>query len=497
MEVTPRLRRSLRLQGTLSVALFLAVVALIGWLSAVYTYEADWTAGNRHTLSEPSRELLERAQAPITITAYATEDSRLREQIQRFVGRYQRADGAEVRLRFINPDARPAKVREMGIQRNGQLVVSYQGRTEKAEERSEQAVSQALQRLMRSGERQVYFLTGHGERAIEGQGRGSLARFARAVEETGAQADPLNLAEEGGIPEDTALLVLADPQQPLLEAEVERIRDYIDGGGNLLWLADKGVPDSLVPLAQALGVELDAEGTAVDPRAQLFGIQDPTRVLISSYPAHPATEGLEGISTFPGATHIRTEPPEAWTAEPLVRTSGEAWLETGSLEGEIAFDAEADRDGPLTLAVALTRSAGSATGGEAAADGGEPGSTGASAGPSSAEAGASSGSEVGPGAGTGGREASAAQQKVVVAADGDFLSNAYLGSGGNRRLGLSLFHWLSAERDLVTIDAPSAPDQRLSLPAGVAWLLPAIFLGGLPLALIIAGVAVWWHRRRL
>ena len=65
MEVTAKLRRSLRLQNTLFVVLFMAVVALIGWLSAVYTYEADWTAGNRNTLSEPSRALLERAQAPI------------------------------------------------------------------------------------------------------------------------------------------------------------------------------------------------------------------------------------------------------------------------------------------------------------------------------------------------------------------------------------------------------------------------------------------------
>ncbi len=484
MEVTAKLRRSLRLQDTLFVVLFLAVVALIGWLSAVYTYEADWTAGNRNTLSEPSRALLERAQAPITVTAYATENSQLRERIERFVGRYQRADGPEVRLRFVNPDARPAKVRELGIQRNGQLVVSYQGRTEKAEERSEQAVSQALQRLMRSGERQVYFLTGHGERAIEGQGRGSLARFARAVEETGAQADPLSLAEAPRIPEDTALLVLADPQQPLLEAEVERLQAYIEGGGNLLWLADKGIPDSLAPLARTLGVELAAEGIAVDPRAQLFGIQDPTRVLISSYPGHPATEGIESISTFPGATSIQADPPAAWSAEPLVRTSGDAWLETGSLEGEIGFDAGTDRDGPLTLAVALTRSAGGASGGEAASEGDGSASAGSSPEPSTE-------------AGTDGSGTDAGQQKVVVAADGDFLSNAYLGSGGNRRLGLGLFHWLSAEDDLVTIEAPSAPDQTLSLPVGVAWLLPVVFLGGLPLALVIAGVVVWWHRRRL
>ncbi|MBK1726823.1 GldG family protein [Halorhodospira neutriphila] len=504
MDVTAKLRRSLRLQNTAFVVLFLAAVGLVAGLSAVYTYEADWTAGNRNTLSEASRELLARAEAPITITAYATEDARLREQIRRFVGRYQRADAAEVRLRFVNPDARPSQVRELGIRRNGQLAVSYQGRTEKAEQRSEQAVSQALQRLLRSGERQVYFLAGHGERALEGRGRSALGRFVQALEGTGAQVDPLNLAERPQIPAATDLLVIGGAQQPLLEAEVEQLRGYVAQGGNLLWLADEGAAEGLQPLAEALGVELSGEGVAVDPRTRVFGLQDPTQVLVSSYPDHPALQGLDSITLFPGAARVQASPPAGWQAEPLVQTSPEAWLETGSLEGTVRFDAGKDREGPVTLALALTRAevpageAGAqpqAAGGEAqgSASQGEGGSGGAVSSPQKEAAAKPGGAAAGQGGGSG----DAPAQKVVVVGDGDFLANAYLGSGANRKLGLGLFQWLSSDEGFVTIPAPAAPDQHLSLPGAVAWLMPALFLGGLPLAFLLAGGAVWLRRRRL
>jgi ABC-type uncharacterized transport system involved in gliding motility auxiliary subunit len=83
-----------------------------------------------------------------------------------------------------------------------------------------------------------------------------------------------------------------------------------------------------------------------------------------------------------------------------------------------------------------------------------------------------------------------------VVGDGDFLSNSYLGNGGNLDLGLNLVRWLSGDDNLLDIPARTAPDSRLELSrtAGAAIGLGFLFI--LPLLLIATGLLIWWRRRR-
>ena len=73
MQVTPRSRRLTRLNNWLFVVLLLGIVGLLAWLSSRYNYQADWTAGARHSLSEASVKLLEQAKGPVTVTAFARD----------------------------------------------------------------------------------------------------------------------------------------------------------------------------------------------------------------------------------------------------------------------------------------------------------------------------------------------------------------------------------------------------------------------------------------
>ena len=473
MQVTDKLRRNLRLQNTAFVGLLLAAAGLIAWLSVTYSTEFDWTAGNRNTLSEASRKLLEKAEAPITLTAYASDRDQLRKQIRQFAAKYQRAGVAEVNLTFINPNAQPQRVRELGIQRDGQLVVAYQGRTEKVDERSETAVTNAIQRVMRSEARQIRFLTGHGERSPKGRGRNAMARFVQAMEDTGVKVTTLNLAKTPEIPENTATLVIADPQQPLLDAEVATLEAYVANGGNLLWLTDGGPNKALKPLADKLGLTFH-QGSVVDPRSRVFGLQDPTQVLVSDYPRHPITRDFGAVTLLPGASGLTADAPKPWQATKILETGKRAWLETGTIRDRVQFDkAEGDREGPLTLGVALERS----TKDDGQSESGKPNRRPGPAKPGD--------SDQEPG------------QRVLVTTDSDFLSNAFLGSGGNRDLGLNMVHWLTADQTFINVTPASAPGTSLNLPTPVAWAIPILFLGGIPLALIVTGTVIWIRRRQL
>jgi len=88
------------------------------------------------------------------------------------------------------------------------------------------------------------------------------------------------------------------------------------------------------------------------------------------------------------------------------------------------------------------------------------------------------------------------QQRVVVIGDGDFLSNSFLGNGGNRAFGERVFNWLLGDDALVAMPARGAPDRHLALGQRGLDALALVFLIALPLVLAGFGAALAWRRRR-
>ena len=442
MKISRASRRQLQLQNLIFVIGVLAVAGLLGWLSTRYNLEADWTSNGRNSLSVDSRQLLDQMEGPIHITAFARETPELREHIRDLVARYQRHK-PDVELRFVNPDAEPERVRELGITLDGELLIAYDGRSEKIQSLSEQSLTNALLRIARPDSRRVVFLAGHGERLPQGQANHDFGQFGRLLTDKGIHVETLKLAETGSIPEDTSLLVIADPRNSLLPGEVAMINRYLKNGGNLLWLIEPGTLAGLGPVAETLGVE-PLPGTVVDATTQLFGIDNPAFAIIPDYPLHEITRGMEGkITLFPQACALEVSAPEGWQAQPLLTTLDRAWTELGPIEGTIRFDQDSDeRMGPLDIGYLFTREQG--------------------------------------------EEEDATRQRVAVICDADFLSNTYLGNAGNIDLGLALFNWLNHDDRFIAITARTASDTQLELGKVAQAVIGFGFLFVLPLLLLAA-----------
>lgn len=450
------------IQQLINGALVVAVIVVLGVLSVRFKAELDWTANQRNTLTEASIKQLAAMPEPVVFHVFAPSGAETRRAVEEDLGKYQR-EKANIRIDFIDPSASPQKVREYNINAIGEVVVEYQGRRENLRATTEQAITTALQRLAYSGEQFVVFVEGHGERSTSGTGPDGLARFAQSLRDKGLKVQGLNLVQTPRIPDNTSALVLASPTSKLFDGEIALIRDYVKNGGNLLWLADPDTPAGLDDLAKDLGVEWQ-NGYAILPEYQVLGTGHPGFFVAVGYPPNLVTQGLDMVTLFPLVRSLKTgaDGANGWTAQPLLQSSPESWLETGDISGgSVALD-PTDVPGPLTIGATLTRPyTPAAPEGEAAAD-----------------------------------KPATRPQRVVLIGDADFLSDAYVGELGNQQLGLNIVQWLASRDAQLNIDLKNAPDTALYLPG---WAFSTIALGFvllLPLALLAFGIARWAVRRR-
>ena len=477
MRIDKHARNLLRLQSGSFYLLFGALIALIAYLSHQHTVQWDWTANQRNTLSATSMHLLKTLDKPLSFTVYATEKNNVRTSIADLIGRYQRAY-AKTEVQWINPELEPALARELDINEDGVVMIRYGERSERLTQPNEQAYSNAIQRMARSEERWLVFLSGHGERNPLGEANFDLGEWGKQLKAKGIKLQPLNLTEQPHIPDNAAALVIASPQVDLLPGEVQIISDYVKKGGNLLWLQEPGSLHQLQPLADQLGIQM-LPGTIVDANTRLFGISDPGIALVSQYPQHALTQNFDMLTLFPQARALfannsvsgsNTDRNDAakdkgphWENKPFLMTLPRSWMETGPLNGEITFDKDKDVKGPLVIGLTLTRKFS------------EPQDK-----PDNRE------NE--PKAGK--------QQRVVVIGDGDFLSNTYLGNGGNMDLGLHIANWLTHDDQLINIPAKRANDVNLQLSKNAQLIIAFGFLFVIPLALAAGGFGIWWQRRK-
>ncbi len=446
-------RRLLRLNTVLMLVVLLSLTAVCGYLSTRYSFSADWTANGRHTLSAASRQVLANLQGPVEIAAFATDDQELRDAIRDLIAMFRAAKN-DLTLVFIHPDSAPDQVRKLNVTSPGEMVLSYAGRSEHVTDRTEEALTNALQRLARGKEQWLAFVTGHGERDPFGTANHDYDKFAVQLQNRGFKTQSLNLATTPTIPDNTAVLIISSPEVAMLPSELTTIATYVDGGGNVLWLADPGPLHGLDPLAEKLEIAFH-DGTIIDPGTRQYGVDQPTMVVVSDYGQEGAARNFKYVTLFPLARAVFSRPEsKVWHVEPLLTTGAQAWEETGVLKGAVKFDQQTDIKGPLALGLTLTRDVQSMD-----------------------------------------KTKEPHKQRVVVLGDGDFISNKYLGNTGNLDFGLRLLNWLASDDRLLSLPARTSPDATLALSQNVGMGLWFGFQILLPVLLVVTGVYVWLSRR--
>jgi gliding motility-associatede transport system auxiliary component len=455
----------------LSVA---GVLILVNFLAARHHKRFDLTEGGAFSLSEQTVKVLESLPREVTVTAFYREVEPSRQRLDDLLAEYK-YHSPKLTVRYIDPDKSPGEVKRYGVTEYGTIVVESGKQESRVNAADEESLTNALIKVTRDRERIVYVLAGHGEHGLSDTERPGLSLLKDELEKQHYAVKPLGLAQ--GVPADASVVVVAGPQKPLLPEEVRMIGEYLDKGGRLLYLQDPETDPGLGEVLTRCGVTVRKD-VVIDKVSQLFGgdARIPMVPPDGYDEFHPVTKTFRYQTFFPLASSIdlKTALPEGVSATKLAQTSQYSWGETSQDQfrsGRMRLDEGADAQGPLVIGVAVTRK----SGGDA-----KPAEQ------PSAE-----------GEGKGASKPAAAETRLLVFGDSDFLSNAYFNASGNGDLALSSIAWLSEQEELVSIRPKTSTPRIVVLsPQQVRYYFWSI-VAFAPVAISVVGVGIWARRKKL
>jgi ABC-type uncharacterized transport system involved in gliding motility auxiliary subunit len=456
-------RRAGRYGGNalLSTALGIVVLGMLAYLSTRDSFSAqfDWSESQVNSLTQQSLDLLDRLEGDARIRAFFGRSEV--PVVAALLDRYGRASD-RLSVEFIEPNSNPGLIEELGLDPEaltlGLVRVELEGDGTVVSELGEANITNALLKLMRTGSKKVYFVSGHNERLLSNEeggpaeGKESAGRAAEALRNETYEVEGLELAASGSVPEDADAVILAGPTRAYFDHEIDALRTYVQGGGGLLVMIDPRARTNLYDLLEEWGLVL-ADDVVVDQSLALFG--QATSPFAGGYaPEHPITKDLRETTLYPmvRSVLIQGDAMDRW--EMLVQTSADSWaerdLEGWSTTGRAVFG-DGDLDGPVPVAVVGS--------------------------PASDEAG---------GEGVG---------RVIVFGDSDWVTNEFLDTFRNKDLFLNSVNWLLGDIEQISVRPHTSRASRFQLDQAQFRRIQYLSLFVLPEAIAVLGVLAWWMRR--
>lgn len=449
----------------LSILFFAAIAVLLYWLAAQNEdWRLDTTETGQFTPAPEISALLEEMGEPVHVIGFYSPA--LAQQRDEARARLESLAAVSDRLtyEFQDPEVNPLLAEQYELNFNGTLVFT-KGRDTgdevfaRANSLSDRDIYTALLKIASPAEKKVYFITGHGEPAVEGFAPEAMGTMVSLLEDQAFTVDTLNLFSTGAVPDDATAVALVGPQSPLDPIEVEALTAYLAGGGAALIARD--VAESAGGLAvgedgldqylqEAWGLTF-RDDVIVDQdlarAGQTFGLD----FLAATYGDSPIiTEELRQFGTrFSLARSLALDAEAAVNHAQLVMTSPEAWGETDLLklsEEGVAEPGPDDVEGVLTI--------------------------GASAANPNTEA------------------------RLVLFGDADFATNANLIWGGNSLLVSNSLNWLADDEVAIELAPREVVERTMVIPEQQLRLLRLASTWFGPLLMAVAGLVVWARRRQ-
>ncbi|WHZ22592.1 MAG: Gliding motility-associated ABC transporter substrate-binding protein GldG [Nitrospira sp.] len=447
-------QRSTRMgaNSALMVALFVAILAIVNFLTARHSVRWDFSENQNYTLAPETHRVLRGLTRDVAVTVFTREKDPGYQAYKERFDSYRQAS-PKLSVQFIDPERQPKVAQNYGITRTDIAIFESGPQSVRITSPAEVEITGALLRVSRDSKKRLVFLEGHGERSLEDKDRGGLAMTKEVLQKQGYDIGTVTLLRESAVPENTDVLIIAGPRRAVTQEEKERIRTYVDKGGHLMVLVDPDTQADVDDLLGTWGLEL-GRGVLVDLQDRLAQ-GDLTALLVRTFTDHEITHELTAAVLFPLARHLifHEDKGKDWDYVPLARTSPRSWAETDIKGRVVSYNEKEDIQGPLALAAALTP--------KQASEEGKP------------------------------------RPALIIVGNSAFASNGFINFPGNSDFFQRSIGWLTEERDLISL-TPKDPAVRPFVPnplqERILLYVQVIFL---PAMTFLSGLLVWRKRRRL
>ncbi len=239
------------------IALVLAVFVVLNVVNYRLYLRLDFTQDKRYSLSEATKGILDELTAPVTVTAYFSENlppdiERLRKELRDMLVEYSNYSGGYVVYDFVDPNADPQtemKAQQAGIapvminvrekdqlkQQKAYLgvVLQYEDKSEtiplvRPDTPLEYELSSAIKKISAKNKPKVALLQGQGEPSLEEmQQLKELLSVTHEIEE-------VTLTDTSGIPAEFSTLAIIAPKDSIPDKYLKYLDEFIENGGNVV-----------------------------------------------------------------------------------------------------------------------------------------------------------------------------------------------------------------------------------------------------------------------
>ena len=440
---------------------FISAIAITGILIVGYSllgkFHKRWdlTENKRFSLSLQTIKVLKGLKKPVNIYAFWKSGTPDAIQVEELLKTYSYRS-PYIKFRMIDPDKNPSLTTEKGVSEYGTTVFecgekkknvykrevftySFMGRGQ--EFKGEEAFTSAIIDVTSKEKKKIYFLIGEGEKDIYESGREGYSKIRNYLEKEGYEVETWNILENGKLPPDASLIIIAGPRRDIIPKEREILKNYAENkNGKILLLLDPNTGKNIKELSEDLGVKIK-EGMIIDPVSCYFG---ESAAPIPEYNSHKITQDLmksNSACILAGAVGLQKKD----KGDVFLESRKSSWLEKDYRSPKIKFDKGKDEKGPIPLGIAIENG----------------------------------------------------KRRIAVLGDSDFASNSLVLVQGNVDLFVNTVNWLIGEEKKISIRAKTPERRSFKLSRKEARFIYVTSLFLIPFLVLGIGILVWTRRRSL
>ncbi len=433
-----------------NVLLVGSIVALLNYLGNKNLKEFDLTSEKKNSLTAQTIKVVEMIKKPLELKVFSRREEWA--PILNLLKLYH-AQNKNIKLEAIDTDVRPDLVKSKGIDQNGTVLITYNGKESMFQIVDELSVTNALLKALRSEKITLYLTEGHQELKCTETSQEGISQICAKLESMNYEIKSLDLAKTEEVPSDATAIFILGPMTGFLKNEVDQVERFLSRGGSLfLALAPAFKPElyeNLVKLAQPYGLTLGRD-IVVDRLSTVQGAEATIPIINKYEPSHPITNGFNQRTIFPLSSSVQTV--EGKDGAILIAFTSDfpaSWAESdlnGVLTGKATFDEKSDKKGPIALL------------------------------------------------GIGESTLTSKESRLTLLGSSSFLLNAYQGTSGNMTLFLNTVSWMVNDEGIISFNRPGIEEYPVILSGQHLQIIFVISILVVPV--IFFGTAIFIYRRR-